>query len=137
MTCKIGVVGYSGQKFDSMVATCLLATAFQRAAIDKGDVELVSGLTDVGIPAIAYRLASIYGWETAGVACKKAKNYSCYDCDRVEIVGDKWGDESESFLGQIDALVRVGGGKQSMAEVESAKQRNIPVYEYDLPPIDM
>ena len=132
MTYKIGVVGYSGQGFDLVLATAFLADGLSKASEYVENIELVSGLTDVGIPALAYKLANIYGWETAGVACAKAKNYPCYDCDRVEIIGDNWGDESKAFLSQINALVRVGGGKQSIAETAKAKALGIPVYEYEL-----
>lgn len=42
------------------------------------------------------------------------------------------GDESEKFLSLLNAIVRVGGGKQSLDEVESAKKKNLPVFEFEL-----
>ena len=81
---------------------------------------------------MAYRIARHKSIKTAGVACSDAKNYDCFDCDRVEVVGDNWGDESETFISQLDALVRVGGGPQSMREVEMAVARGIPVYQREL-----
>ncbi len=48
------------------------------------------------------------------------------------MIGDEWGDESEKFLDSIDVLVRIGGGKQSMAEVKKAKEMGIKVIEHEL-----
>ena len=56
---KIGVVGYSAQKFDEAEAERMLKEAYniinsQYAGKSKA---VVSGLTDLGIPALAYREA--------------------------------------------------------------------------------
>ena len=67
---KIGVVGYSATQFDSRRAQTHLANAFtlldetypNRAKI------VVSGLTDLGIPALAYREAVRRGYLTAAPA---------------------------------------------------------------------
>lgn len=117
---RIGIVGYSGQKFDSFEATSILITALteRQKAHPEGCV-VVSGYTDLGIPGIAYRIADKLGMETAGIACFKAYENPRWPCDEVTIVGDNWGDESEVFLESIDELVKVGGGKQSAAEFES------------------
>jgi hypothetical protein len=132
---RIGVVGYSNPHFDKLKAILFLTDAFSKISIlraDGQDIEIVSGLTDLGIPSIAYRLAGILGWRTAGVACKLAEKYECFECDRVQIEGTDWGDESELFLSQLDAIVRVGGGRQSFAEMAIAKERGILYIEADL-----
>ena len=122
----IGVVGYSGQKFDEGDAIRLIADAFNEAVdripFKKLPYKVISGLTDLGIPGLAYREAALRGWITVGVACKKAEDYPCYPVDESHIVGEEWGDESKTFLGMLDILIRVGGGKQSLAEVEEAKK---------------
>lgn len=136
-TLKIGVVGYSAQKFDEAEARGLLAEGVQRALRDAGEdvseVDIVSGLTDLGIPALAYRLAVAHGWMTTGIACSKAEDYECFPVERRLIVGDNWGDESPTFLADVDVLVRVGGGKQSLVEAEMIKQLGKLTYEFDLP----
>jgi hypothetical protein len=134
---RVGVVGYSGQKFDEEVATMMLNLAFSRLDMqyDPEHIEIVSGLTALGIPKLAYELATTLGYFTRGVACKLANDYPCFDCDMVEIIGDNWGDESEHFLSTIDVLVRVGGGKQTMAETNIAKERGIAIIEFDLDPL--
>jgi hypothetical protein len=133
---KVGVIGYSAQKFDISEATRLLESSLKpiKQKYDK-DVELVSGLTYLGIPAVAYRLAESYGWYTAGVACAKATMYDCYPVERQQIVGAEWGDESVAFLSQLDILVRIGGGKQSIAEAQDFKQIGKFLIQHDLPPI--
>ena len=139
---RIGFVGYSGQKFDQDKARLLLGRAIDDLTpayfgcapyqIDWQAITIVSGLTRIGIPAIAYDFAYINGCKTMGVACQKALDYECYPCDRVHLIGDNWGDESEAFLASIDLLIRIGGGNQSKAEVGTAKTRGIPVLEYEL-----
>ncbi len=132
---NIGVVGYSGGKFDKDIANALLAIAFDivEKTLKEKDYAIVSGLSDIGIPALAYRMAKKNGWKTVGLSAEEVKQYECFPVDEEIIVGKKFGDESEKFIDYIDVLVRVGGGKQSLKEVEMAKKKNIPVYEYDLP----
>ena len=47
-----------------------------------------------------------------------------YLVKKVILKGEKFGDESEDFVRYIDALIRVGGGKQSRQETELFKKRN-------------
>jgi hypothetical protein len=143
---RIGVVGYSQQDFDKEKAIEVLRSILiQQMSIhlDVGsmliqqisvqlDITIVSVLTNLGVPAIAYSLAKELKLKTMGIACAKAGEYECFPCDRVHIVGENWGDESETFLASIDKLIRVGGGKQSHAEVARAKELGIRVIEVDL-----
>ena len=134
MSKKVGVVGYSGKKFDEILGTALFVVAMDIVKSEHGsDLTIVSGLTDLGIPSIAYKYAFDNDLKTVGVACSQAEEYDCFDVDEKHIVGDEWGDESETFLDMIDIMIRIGGGDQSMEEVESAKKKDIDVYEYDLP----
>ena len=132
---NIGVVGYSGAKFDEIIAKALMEIALDTVEANHKDKDymLVSGLTDMGIPAIAYRSADKRGWETMGIACEKAEEYDCYKVNQKIIEGKEWGDESATFLDNIDVLVRIGGGEQSLDETAKAKKKKLPVYEYDLP----
>ena len=130
----IGVVGYSGQKFDEAEASSLLSKAFDQIVTENPDKEIrvASGYTNVGIPALAYKEAVRRGWKTIGIACAKAFSYDRFPCDDVLIIGTNWGDESQEFLETSDVLVRVGGGKQSLAEVATAKSMGKRVHEFEL-----
>ena len=132
---KIGVVGYSMQKFDKEKAIKYLKQVFD--LIEKqhpdGRKTVVSGLIDLGIPALAYREAVKRNWKVEGIACSKALDYVWFPVSDVIIKGDNWGDESEMFLNSISILVRIGGGEQSMRETEMAKNmRDIDILEYEL-----
>jgi hypothetical protein len=129
---RIGVVGYSQQKFDEQKAIETMRLVLIPQTSIHLDITIVSGLTNLGVPAIAYNLAKELNLKTMGVACAKASEYECFPCDRVHIVGKNWGDESETFLASIDKLIRIGGGKQSHAEAARAKELGIPVGEFDL-----
>lgn len=135
---RIGVVGYSDKKFDKDDAKLLLAEAIIDMIVDTNtvkrvdEIQIVSGLTNLGIPAIAYEMAKKFKWKTVGVACKKAKEYEVYPVDKEIIVGDNWGDESRTFLENIDVLIRIGGGKQSLREVQMARNRQIFTIEKEL-----
>jgi len=130
----VGVMGYSSQKFDTDNAWNLLGQAFDD--IQKNyrgfEIWIVSEYTWMGIPALAYHQAKDRGWMTMGIACKKANEYKVFPCDDVVIVGENWGDESPTFLAQCEIFVRVGGGKQSLHEIEQAKAEGKKVYEYEL-----
>lgn len=118
---RVGVVGPSGQSFDEDKARKYLLEAFNQIKAKEGlNVEVVSGWTWLGVPGLAYEIATAFNWSTVGVACAKAKDYDCFPCDRVIIVGDEWGDEFEYFLNSIDILIKVGDGEQSATEAEIA-----------------
>jgi hypothetical protein len=121
---SIGVVGYSAMKFDEELAILLLARGLDVLTEGQTDVEIVSGLTNIGIPAIVYQIATHRGYKTVGIACEKAFECELFPVDEQIITGDDWGDESEVFIERIDALLRVGGGKQSLKEVEMFKEKN-------------
>ncbi len=132
---KVGVVGFSAQKFDKELANSLLETMFSEIErMYQGEkFSCVTGLTDLGIPALAYRCATGKRWETVGIACKKAMEYNCYSVDEAIIVGSEWGDESDEFIKYIDVLIRVGGGNQSKKEEQMARKKGIPVFVFDIP----
>ena len=131
---RIGVAGYSDKKFSKLDANKYLKDAFDEIEEENKDsvFTVVSGWTDLGIPALAYEEAKKRGWKTVGIACEKAKEYKVFDCDEVKLIGSEWGDESETFLNDISVLVRVGGGNQTKKETATAKEKKIKVMEYDL-----
>lgn len=132
---KIGVVGYCPPtKFDEAQALRMINEAYDILAQKFPDSQktVVSGLTNVGIPALAYGLAAKKGWKTIGIACKKARDFECFPVDDVLFIGREWGEESPVFLDSIDVLVRIGGGKQAHAEAEEFKKRGYTVLEYEL-----
>lgn len=133
---RIGVVGYSSAYFDRKEGKKLIEKLVKKALRrnrSNAKVSIVSGLTKMGIPLIAYKYADENKYHTVGYACKEAEDFACYEVKEKHIVGDNWGDESEDFLDNIDVLIRIGGGKQSLEEVEKAKEKGIPVYEEELP----
>lgn len=131
---RVGVMGFSSKPFDREIANDFLNKAFDNIAKIYPDhnIVIVSGLTFLGIPALAYAHATIRGWKTEGIACKKAHNYPKFPCDTVVIIGEDWGDESQEFTSTCDVYVRVGGGPQSFREVNEARKRNVSILEYDL-----
>lgn len=132
---RIGVTGYSAQKFDIDTARYMLDGAINYLKMQYGaeQVDVVSGLTDLGVPSVAYKLAAKYGWDTTGVACQKAMDYKLYPVKNKYVIGTEWGDETPVFLRSCDVLIRVGGGKQAKAEAELAKQQGMPTMEFELP----
>jgi hypothetical protein len=131
---KIGVTGYSAQKFDTIEAQRMLREAYDTLQTQFPDrpKAVISGLTDLGIPGLAYKEAVTRGWRTVGIACSKASEYPCFPVDEKVIVGTEWGQESPRFLDDLEVLVRVGGGGQAKKETAETKARGKPVLEYDL-----
>ncbi|GLY74537.1 hypothetical protein [Actinoallomurus iriomotensis] len=134
---RVGVVGYSGQRFDEDAARELLRKAYAAVRKDYPDQDLtvVSGLTKLGIPKIAYEEAGEH-WLAEGVASGQAIDFPWSTVDRIRIVGDNWGDESDTFVHGIDVLIRIGGGEQTRAEVLAVKRLGKPVYEHRLPTLE-
>jgi hypothetical protein len=121
---RLGVVGFSRPSFDQSAAAALLATAIPdmlaRHGATAATAELVSGLTDQGVPALAYRAAAALGLRTVGLSARQALRVAAgrYPVDELVISGTRFGDESPLFIARIDALIRIGGGPQSRHEVE-------------------
>lgn len=130
---RVGIVGYSLGKFDKKKALSFLREAFDELERNYGEnVVIVSGLTDLGVPALAYREAVKRRWRTSGIACVKAEKYDTFDVDEKIIVGKEWGDESQTFIDSIDLMIRIGGGKQSYKEIKTAASLGLPTKEYEL-----
>lgn len=133
----IGVVGFSGTDFDEQEAKTALDDILddiEAAYIETGEFEtvrIVAGLTNLGIPKIAYESAEERGYETVGISAEEAREYELHDVDEIIWVGERFGDESKEFIDMIDIFVRIGGGKQSFAELEMAEEEDIGIYEYD------
>ena len=126
---RIGVVGYSSANFDEAEARALLKKHITEIVEEYGSqgckydaIEVVSGLTNYGVPKLAYELATEMGLLTIGISAEEALEHETFPVDKVVIEGEKFGDESETFLNYIDCLVRIGGGQQSMAETRQFKK---------------
>ena len=94
------------------------------------EIEVVSGMTNEGIPQVSYKVARKLGFKCTGIACERAKELDCFECDNIIFEGKEWGDESSAFLQYVDVLVKVGGGKQSEKEFRIFKKG--PKYELPL-----
>ncbi len=126
---NIGVIGYSAKSFNKNKARIIIQETYDELEEKYNTVCIVSGYTNIGIPKIAYEEACKRNWKTIGIACKKAHNYETFPVDKSIIVGEEWGDESDEFLNNIDVIIKIGGGEQSMKEINKAKQKNIPIYK--------
>ena len=156
---KIGVVGYSGKSFPIFEASEKFIEALSEAmeghkmyysskngrwiCVSNGDdcsdiwdfkypnIEIVSGYTDRGIPALSYVLAKLYcktfhgyiDFTTTGFAPKKALSDKRCKVDKEIIVGENFGDESEAFVDYVDVLIKIGGGEQSIKEFALFKKK--------------
>ncbi|CAK8722819.1 MAG: hypothetical protein CDV28_1139 [Candidatus Electronema aureum] len=113
---KIGVVGYSFNKFDLDLAAKMMRSAFDIFVpknAESENIEIVSGLTNIGVPRIAYQLADRRNFITVGISAEQAFQVHCgvYPVKKQIIRGINFGDESEVFIRYIDFLIRIGGGR--------------------------
>lgn len=124
-TFKVGVSGALHVKTQRNEAIALLKTAYDELSLKNQNIEVVSGLTALGIPLLAYILAVKRGYYTTGIACIKVKEHEVFKVDKTIIKDEwgEWGDESFYYLKYIDALVTIGGGKQTIAEINAFKLR--------------
>ncbi len=133
---RIGVVGYCPPtKFDEKEARRMIIDAYNKIEAQYPTIlkVVISGLTNVGVLKIAYEEAIKRNWKTVGIACNKAMEHELFPVDEKIIAGDNWGDESPTFLSNIDIIVRIGVGKQSIVETEEAKKFGKLAFEYNLP----
>ncbi|MCK5017277.1 MAG: hypothetical protein KAS32_09400 [Candidatus Peribacteraceae bacterium] len=136
----VGISGYSAQKFDEAEARELIEEALddiENEYIESGDYEeivIVSGLTNMGVPKIAYEVADNRSYGTVGIAPEQVNEEAMelYPVDEIIIEGETFGDESEEYIDIIDVLVTIGGGAQTMTEIEMAEADELSVLEYDL-----
>ncbi len=136
---KVGVVGYCPPTlFDEDKARTMIQDAYEQIAKQFWDrkIVIVSGLTNVGVLKIAYEEAVKLGWRTVGIACERAQEHELFPVDEKIIEGKNWGDESPKFVATIQAIIRIGVGKQSLKETELVKNNGFSAFEYDLPVLD-
>ena len=134
----IGVVGYSEGVFDEDTARDYIAKFFDvigtNYATPGHSICVSSGWSNQGIPKLAYEEATRRGWITAGVACSKIFDYPRFPVNAEKVVGTEWGDESAEFIGDLDCLLRIGGGEQSRKEVRMFYEAYPykPIFEMEL-----
>lgn len=133
---RIGVIGYSSKSFPIHKAHTklfeVLYGLISNPVYKNHAIEIWSGWTDYGIPALAYSIVDslnlVYYYkdpsdsskfEKIGIAPKIALQEKLCKVDRYHIVGSNYGDESNYFLSNVDILIKVGGGKQSINEYET------------------
>lgn len=126
---KIGVIGYSRPNIDEAHARTLLQACFKqfivRAQVERLQVEIVSGLTNAGVPKVAYELAAQWQIKTVGISAREAlqAESGIFPVMKQMLIGQHFGDESAFFINYIDCLARIGGGEQSMKETEMFKEK--------------
>ncbi len=127
---KIGIVGYSSKHIDEQLGIQLLSQELSKITSSSkatGTIKIVTGLTNIGIPKLAYQIADQQHYIKIGISAQQAHQVKCgvYPVDKEIIVGEVFGDESQTFVDYIDYLVRIGGGKQSAHEVRLFKEKCI------------
>jgi len=123
----VGIIGYSDEsKFDLDDAKEKIKIEFDKLEKKYNDkkIVIVSGLTNIGIPGIAYKEATHRKWKTIGISAKEAEQYKLFNVDIKIILGEKFGDESSYFINYCDIILKFGGGKQSKKEFDMAKTNN-------------
>lgn len=131
---NVGIVGFSNEsKYEKIKGECATIAAFDKIYQLYSDKEIVivSGLTNMGIPKLAYLEAVKRGWKTVGIAPKEAENYDLFPVNEKIIAGIKFGDESKVFIDYIDIIIKIGGGEQSKKEVSMALEQDIPILNMD------
>jgi len=129
---KVGVVGFSDEKkilSESQVTSYLYQGLKDLDIVLSDNIEIVSGLTNMGVPKLAYEFAKENNFKTVGISAKEALKYDCFPVDLEVIEGDHFGDESNVFLRYCDYLIKIGGGYQSINEYKKFKGKKV---EYDL-----
>jgi hypothetical protein len=88
---RIGVVGFSQRRFDQEAARahlCRFITGLPaRPEAREGRVELVSGLTNQGVPKLAYEIATQLGLRTVGISARQALHAraGCFAVDQSRL----------------------------------------------------
>lgn len=101
-------------------------------------IELVSGLTNVGIMTHAYEEGKKRGWYLVGYACKKAADFELYPVDESHLIGDNWGDESEAFINHAllsnypFIMVNIAGGPQAEKETKAIQKAGGEIFKVEL-----
>lgn len=131
---NIGIVGFSDEsKYKKSDGEKAVLASFNNIAelFPDREIHIVSGLSNVGIPKLAYIEAVKRGWRTVGIAPREVEPCDSFPVDDVIIVGSKFGDESQTFIDYIAILVKIGGGKQSQKELQMAKDRGLLVMDME------
>jgi hypothetical protein len=123
---KIGIIGSLKPNFDIEDAKEKIVESIELVLNYHPDkkYKIVSVMTNDGIPKHAYDIGKDkYKFDTVGYASKMIYQgkYGVYPVDEQEIVGEKYGDECDFLINNIDCLIRIGGGYQSNFEVEQFK----------------
>lgn len=112
LALKFGVVGYSLPDFDHRRAKALLEEAFDLLITlhRPENIQVVSGLTNVGIPRLAYELGQARNYRCIGISSRPSSGRqirSLAGYNEQIIVGIEFGDESQAFIDCLDVFYPV------------------------------
>ena len=129
--CYVGFVGYSVMEFDKTNAQEVIDHIF--GTFPENTV-VVTGATKIGIPNLVVKTAKKAGIRSIGIMPKEGYETGLSKVDELVVDGEKWGDESATFINMIDKLCAIGGGRQSTKEILMAEEKGIPVEVFELLP---
>jgi len=91
-------------------------------------IYIVSGLILRGVTKVAYEIADSKHYKKVGIDSKLAKTYDdSFKNFTTVYEGDKFGDEDECFVKNIDILLLVNPTNRDRVKETFAKQKNIPI----------
>jgi len=143
----VGLVGFSDLEADQVEESRMFIETVFRALLKRypnNQINLISGLTDYGIPSLGYSTAKALNivnrniqWKLIGIApaVAEAKDDPCqiFPVDEKHIKGEKWGEDSEFFVNSVKhILIKVGGGYQANHEADELRKRGVIIIEYKL-----
>jgi len=135
---NIGVVGYSSDQIDATAAHTLLQASFQQLVAQQmgnAPIRIISGLTNIGVPKLAYQIAHQLGYQTVGISAQRALKVNCgiYAVDEQLIVGLEFGDESACLL--TPSTISCASAAASRATMKSSYLRSnvVPLVATSIP----
>jgi hypothetical protein len=101
-------IGITGEISETQIPEAKRVLSRALGRLYGSSIEIVAKLVDRGVSRAAYEVAQELEFRTAGVAPRVALDETCSLVDRREIVGEDWGQETETFINQVSIIICLG-----------------------------
>ena len=144
MSYYIGIVGNTYSQLPEKTIKKKLSFLIEKAIKKKDKYEdedfddkiyIVSGLVCLGIPKIIMEIANTENYSVIGIGPRESKEFfeetsSNHRFKQVLFFGQKYGDENDYFIKNVDILVCLDGSEHDNKKVSLAKKKNLPTIVY-------
>ena len=129
----VGIIGPKTKDYDNTESYIIQSLLDEAISAEDVQFAIATSMIDIGMNAVAHRWAWNRGIPVIGVTTPKCWEFPCWMAQKRIIVGEDWGDENQSFVAILNALVKFSDTSFDKATGDLAHAAGIKVVDLTKP----